>query len=145
MACGTFILTVPQDSLFSRCHMHFRTMTTLLFPPLNPFSSHTTAQQEPVGASPSSINPSLLDYVLDVNAALSRQLTPSKRKQAVPRLQQRQAWLKRQGRPAEAASEHDGTPARAPRAARGGGTSLANALAAGETLTKGKKKKLAKR
>ena len=122
-------------------------MTTLLSPPLalHPLSSHTTAQQEPIGASLGSVNPSLLDYVLDVNAALSRQLTPSKRKQAVPRLQQRQAWLKRQGRPAEAALEHDGTPARAAWAARGGGTSLANALAAGEALTKGKKKKLAKR
>ncbi len=40
-----------------------------------------------------------MDYFMDVGAALRRDSTPAKRKLTVPRLQQRQAWLRQQGRP----------------------------------------------
>ena len=46
--------------------------------------------------STSNSGPTLLDFIFDVDAALSRSLTPAKRKHVVARMKQRREWLKYQ-------------------------------------------------
>jgi hypothetical protein len=57
------------------------------------------------------VGPSLLDYIFDVDAALERRHNGSKpaghnkqQQRVVPRLHQRQEWLRSQGRPSSSAA-----------------------------------------